>query len=99
MPKPFAILTMTRSGSCHLVELLNDHPQVVCTELITYEDLLADQRRCLEPVWDVLGVAEVEVTSPLKRLEQRPLRETVENYSELVREFSGTDYEGVLAGG
>lgn len=64
---------------------------------LRYEDVLADPQGALLPVWELLGVEPILAPeSPFLRLESRPLSETVCNYGELVKAFTGTDYEQYL---
>ncbi|MEI9424261.1 sulfotransferase [Mesorhizobium sp. Cs1299R1N1] len=67
-----------------------------CSDLhaVEYENLLGEPSSCLAKIWDFLGVPAVGLsgTSNLKRQEARPLDETIENFEELRRHFSGGPY-------
>ncbi|CAM3414795.1 MULTISPECIES: sulfotransferase [Cupriavidus] len=58
---------------------------------IDYEDLLRDPAPCLDAIWFFLGTSPhaCSVRTALRRQEMRPLRETVCNFVELKRHFSG----------
>lgn len=57
-----------------------------------YEDLRNDYTGELRRVQEFLGVPYHDVTSPLIKQSKRPVHETVSNFSELEREFSGTPW-------
>ncbi len=67
-------------------------PEQVLT--IDYEDLLSDPAACLETIWSFLGISlhACSVCTDLRRQEVRPLDETVCNFLELRRHFTGGRY-------
>ncbi len=67
-------------------------PERVLT--VYYEDLLSDPAACLEMIWSFLGISlhACSVCTDLRRQEVRPLDETVCNFLELKRHFTGGRY-------
>lgn len=61
---------------------------------ITYEDLAAGRR--LDEIQSFLGVESVPLRSMFERVRNRPLSETVENWSEIESALRGTPYERYL---
>ena len=57
-----------------------------------YEDLLNNYEGELQRVQEFLGVPQHKVTSPLRKQAKRPVHETISNFTELEREFSGTPW-------
>lgn len=60
---------------------------------ITYEELAADPATILAAVQEHIGVpGRSDLSTPSKRLSQRPLHETIENFDELSRHFADTPF-------
>jgi LPS sulfotransferase NodH len=59
----------------------------------SYEQIVADRAAALAPIWALLDVDELPLSSsPLRRLEARGLDQTLTNYEELRAAFVGTPY-------
>ncbi len=64
---------------------------------IAYEELLADQDDVMRGLLEFLGVdPEIGLTTNLRKLTPDRLKDIVENYTELVAAFEGTEYEEFL---
>jgi hypothetical protein len=60
---------------------------------ISYEEFVEKKRETSIRILDFLGVDhDIELVSPLKKLISRPLRETVENYSEMASAVKAAGY-------
>ncbi|WP_051086545.1 sulfotransferase domain-containing protein [Methylobacterium sp. WSM2598] len=63
--------------------------------VVRYEDVTRDRNACVNSVWSFLGVRPHQPSglTDLQRQEMRPLIETVQNFDELRRYFSGGPYQ------
>jgi hypothetical protein len=61
---------------------------------ITYEELVKGQR--LDDIQRFLGVQPTALESPFRRIRNRPLAETVQNWSEVEDALRGSPYERFL---
>ena len=61
---------------------------------LVYEELAADPERWGAELLRFLGLAPQALKSAVSKLEKRPLRDSIENFDELKRAFSGTPWQG-----
>lgn len=59
---------------------------------LTYEQLSEDYQKSMEEIWQFLGVESAPVSSTLKKLNNAPLHEAIQNYSELKRSLAETPW-------
>lgn len=61
---------------------------------LTYEDLAAEPDRCGAELLGFLGVSPRELKAAVKKLENRSLNSSIENFESLKQEFAGTPWQG-----
>jgi len=59
---------------------------------LTYEQLSEDYQKSMEEILQFLGVESAPVSSTLKKLNNAPLHEAIQNYSELKRSLADTTW-------
>jgi hypothetical protein len=78
-----------------------NHYRGVCESLnsyeMSYEDFAVDMEKEARAVLSFLGIETTQpLTSILRKTNPRPLRDTIENYDQISRCFSGTQFEQYL---
>jgi hypothetical protein len=64
---------------------------------LVYEELAAEPQRWGAGLLGFLGVAPRELEPAVRKIENRPLAASIENFEELKREFSGTRWQNYFA--
>ena len=88
--KTLAVLRRIEEHERYLDELAAGKPMF----RITYEELVKGQR--LDDIQRFLGVQPTALESPFRRIRNRPLAETVQNWSEVEDALRGSPYERFL---
>ena len=88
--KTLAVLRRIEEHEHYLDELAGDKPVFQ----ITYEELVKGQR--LDDIQRFLGVQPTALESPFRRIRNRPLAETIQNWSEIESALRGSPYERFL---
>jgi hypothetical protein len=64
---------------------------------VSYEDLDESKQGTMDKIYKELGVANFQVCTNMKKQNPEKLEKLIVNYSELKREFSGTQWEYLFA--